>query len=74
MTEEENKEDQSNLIYVLPECFMMTWEELMPQDMTYGMKYQNSRTTKYPQMGGDTSNCKQPNTHKWGETFQTPSK
>ena len=29
MTEEENKEDPSDLIYDLPECFMMTWEELM---------------------------------------------
>ena len=32
MTEEENKEDPSDLIYDLPKCFMMTWEELM--DMT----------------------------------------
>ena len=29
MTEEENKEDPSNLIYDLLECFMITWEELM---------------------------------------------
>ena len=29
MTEEENKEDPSDLIYVLPEYFMMTREELM---------------------------------------------
>ena len=26
--------------------------------MTYGMKYQNPKTTKYPQTGGDTSNPK----------------
>ena len=29
MTEEDNKEDPFDLIYDLPECFMMTWEELM---------------------------------------------
>ena len=29
MIEEENKEDPSKLIYDLPECFMMTWKELM---------------------------------------------
>ena len=28
ITEEENKEDPSDLIYDLPECFMMTWEEM----------------------------------------------
>ena len=29
MTEEDNKEDPFDLIYDLPECFMMMWEELM---------------------------------------------
>ena len=29
MTEEENKEYPSDLIYDLPECFTMTWDELM---------------------------------------------
>ena len=29
MNEEDNQEDSSDLIYDLPECFMMTWEELM---------------------------------------------
>ena len=29
MTKEESKEDPSELIYDLLECFMMTWEELM---------------------------------------------
>ena len=29
MAEEESKEDLSELIYDLPKCFMMTWEELM---------------------------------------------
>ena len=39
MIEEESKEDLSNLIYDLPECFMMTWEEL--RDIT------STTTTKY---------------------------
>ena len=34
MTKEENKEDLSSLIYDLPECFMMTWEELMDKTST----------------------------------------
>ena len=34
MIEEENKEDLSNLIYDLPECLMMTWEELMDRTST----------------------------------------
>ena len=29
MIEEESEEDSSGLIYDLPECFMMAWEELM---------------------------------------------
>ena len=33
-TEEENKEDPSDLIYDLPEFFMMTWEELMDRTFT----------------------------------------
>ena len=32
--EEESKEDSSELIYDLPECFMMTWEELMGMTST----------------------------------------
>ena len=34
ITEEENKEDPSDLIYDLPECFMMTWVELMDRTST----------------------------------------
>ena len=34
MIEEESKEDPSDLIYDLPECFMMTWEELMDKTST----------------------------------------
>ena len=34
MTKEENKEDPFDLIYDPPECFMMTWEELMDRTST----------------------------------------
>ena len=34
MTKEESKEDPSDLIYDLPECFMMTSEELMDRTST----------------------------------------
>ena len=34
MTEEESEEDQFELIYDLPECFMMTWEKLMGMTST----------------------------------------
>ena len=39
MTEEENKENLSSLIYDLPECFMMTWEELMDKTSTTTIGY-----------------------------------
>ena len=39
MTKEENKEDPSDLIYDLPECFMMTWEELMDRTSTITTGY-----------------------------------
>ena len=64
MTKEKNKEEPSDLIYDLPKCFMMTWEELMDRTSTtttgYDIwnKYQNPRTNKYPQVRGDTSNPK----------------
>ena len=34
MIEEENKEDPSDMVYDLPECFMMTWEELVDRNST----------------------------------------
>ena len=37
--EEESKEDPSKLIYDLPECFMMTWEELMDRTSTTTTRY-----------------------------------
>ena len=39
MIEEENKKDPSDLIYDLPECFMMTWEELMDRTSTTTIGY-----------------------------------
>ena len=39
MTEEESKEDPSELIYDLPKCFMMTWEELMNRTSTTTTRY-----------------------------------
>jgi len=39
MTEKESKEDSSELIYDLPECFMMTWEELMDRISTTTIGY-----------------------------------
>ena len=39
MTEEDNKEDLSNLVHDLPECFMMTWEELMDRTSTTTAEY-----------------------------------
>ena len=39
MTEEESKEDPYELIYDLPKCFMMTWEELMDSTSTTTTRY-----------------------------------
>ena len=64
MTEEENKEDLSDLIYDLPECFMMTWEQLMDRTFTTTTGYdiwneipeqENNQTSTN---GGDTLNPK----------------
>ena len=69
MTKEENKEDLSSLIYDLPECFMMTQEELMDKTSTTTTGYDiwnevpNRKTTKHPQMRGDTSNPKRITKH-----------
>ena len=39
MTKEEGKEDPYELIYDLPKCFMMTWEELMDRTSTTTIGY-----------------------------------
>ena len=51
MTEEEGENDSSKLIYDLPECFMMTWEELMGMTSTVGYDIWSeelTETTNYP--------------------------
>ena len=82
MTEERSKEDLSDLIYNLSKCFMMTWEELMDRTSTTTTRYdiwneevlepKNYQTLKN---GGETlqNPIKLSNTHKWGETLQTPT-
>ena len=63
MTEEESKEYLSELIYDLPKCFMMTWEELM--GMTSTARYEIwsehvTKTTNYPtSINGGISNPNQ---------------
>ena len=50
VTEEESKEDPSELIYNLPKRFMMTWEELMDRTSTTGYDIWNGEvleTKKY---------------------------
>ena len=51
MLEEETKGDPPKLIYDLPECFMMTWEELMGMTSTVGYDIWSedvTETTNYP--------------------------
>ena len=56
MTEEENKEDPSNLIYDLPECFMMTWEELMDRASTTTTGYEKWNETPKPENNQTSTN------------------
>ena len=46
MTEEEGENDSSELIYDLPECFMMTWEKLMGMTSTAGYDIWSEDVTK----------------------------
>ena len=51
MAEEESEEDPSELIYDLPKCFMMTWEELMGMTSAVGYDIWSedvTETTNYP--------------------------
>ena len=48
MTEEESEEDQFELIYDLPECFMMTWEKLMGMMSTAGYDIWSEDVTETP--------------------------
>ena len=60
MSKGEGEKDLSKLIYDLPECFIMTWEELMGIT-SVAMIYRV----------GILQNPKLPNIHIWGETLQT---
>ena len=59
MSIEEGEEDPFKLIYDLPECFMMTWEELMGMTSAAG----------YDIWSEDATKPKLPNIHIWGETL-----
>ena len=63
MIEEESKEDPFELINDLPECFMMTWEELMDRTSTtttgYDIWNEELPEPKNYSNGGDTSNPNQ---------------
>ena len=43
MTEQESEEDSFEVIYDQPECFLMTWEELMGMTSTVGYYLANIR-------------------------------
>ena len=81
MTKEESKKDPYELIYDLPKCFMMTWEELMGRTFTTGydiwsedvLETKNSLTSINGGRG-DTSNPNQITyIHKWGRHFKSQS-
>ena len=63
MAEKESEEDSSELIYDLPEFFMMKWEELMGMTSTVGYDIWSEDAIETP--------IKLPSIHKWGETLQT---
>ena len=48
MTEEEGENDLSELIYDLPKCFMMTWEELMGMSSATGYDIWSEDATEIP--------------------------
>ena len=48
MIEEEEEKDPSKLIYDLPKCFMMTWEELMGMKFAVGYDIWSKDTTEIP--------------------------
>ena len=55
----EGEEDSSELIYDLPEYFMMTWEELMSMTPTTGYDIRSEDATEAPNdptsiYGGET--------------------
>ena len=79
---EGNKEDLFDLFYDLPECYMITWEELMDRTSITTSGYDIWNEIPEPENnqistnGGETVQIPrgQPNIHKWRETLQTPRK
>ena len=77
MTKEEGKEDPSELIYDLPKCFMMTWEELMDRTSTTTIGYDiwNEEVPETKNYSTSTNGgrlqtlIKLSNTHKCGKTL-----
>ena len=68
MIGEEGEKDPSELIYDLPECFMMTWEKLMGMISTTAYDIWSevaTETLNYPisTYGGDTLNPNQTTQH-----------
>ena len=48
MSEEEGEEDPFELIFDLPKCFMMTWEELMGMSSATGYDIWSEDATEIP--------------------------
>ena len=80
MIEGESKEEPSELIYDLPECFMMTWEELMDKpSTTTGYDIWNEEVLETKNYSTSTNGRRHfkpqsNNAYKWEETLQTPIK
>ena len=80
MTDEENEGGPSELIYDLPECFMMTWEELMGMTSTAGNDIWSedvTKTTNYPTSINGGRHFKPQSNHptstNWGRHFKPQS-
>ena len=83
MIEEESKENPSELIYDLPECFMMTWEELIDRTSTTttGYDIRNEEVLEIKNYSTSTNGGRHfkpqsnnPIPTNGGETLQTPIK
>ena len=80
MTKEEGEEDLFELIYDLPEWFMMTWVELMGMTSTVGCDIWSANvteTTNYPTFTNDKRHfkpqSKNPIPIYWGRHFESQS-
>ena len=77
MTEKEGEKDPSELIYDLPECFMMTWEELIGMTSTarlWYMEWRCYRNSNYPTSTNGGRHFKPqsnyPTSTNWGKHFK----